>query len=526
MFCSISGQPCAEPVVSRTGYVFERRLIEQALASNGSVCPVSGEPLTRDDLFAVKQPPAGSDTPSSVAVAPKPASATSIPSLLRSLQAEWDAAMLETHALKVQNAQVRQELSRALYQHDAACRVVARLMAEKDTLKLEIDALKRQIRTGAVPAAAPVAAAPAASVSDAMDVDAAVAAPASPTAAPAAALPADVVADFEATNERLSKTRKKRKTPETATADDLAAFTPSTVLESSYAGLASLAVVTPNPATDAPTLLAIAGKSRGTATVDWASKQLAGHLPGQLKASKVSSLVVLSHDTDTPVFAGAVKDHVIVATHAEVSLNIQTPAPVVALAAHPSGNYLFVATAEPAVHLYAAAADGALVATLTPPAAIRDIAVHPDGILLAAALVSGETLVYNVVELEVVATLAADAADAAVLAFSENGFHLAAANASDVQIWDLRKLEVAATLAAPADVRALAFDYTGNYLAVGTAEAHLAAFAYAAKKWTKVAESAVTGAGAITKVAWTAHARGVVAVSDAAKQVILWAAPQ
>lgn len=81
---------------------------------------------------------------------------------------------LETYTLRQQLAQTRQELSTALYQHDAAVRVIGRLIKERDDAR---DALSKVTASG-------VAAAPG---GDEMQVD-------------SNEVPADVVEQINATH--------------------------------------------------------------------------------------------------------------------------------------------------------------------------------------------------------------------------------------------------------------------------------------------------------------------------------------
>lgn len=114
--------PSRSSKLIRAGNVFEKRLIEAYLSENGKD-PVTNDELTIDDLVELKSPRI---------VRPRPPTLTSIPSLLSVFQNEWDALALETYTLRQHLTQTRQELSRALYEHDAAVRVIARLSRERD----------------------------------------------------------------------------------------------------------------------------------------------------------------------------------------------------------------------------------------------------------------------------------------------------------------------------------------------------------------------------------------------------------
>eukprot|EP01018_Ginkgo_biloba_P003536 Gb_26066 [translate_table: standard] len=77
MFCAISGVTPEEPVISKlSGLLFEKRLIEKYIAEHGK-CPISGEPLSTDDLIPVQ---------TNKAVKPRPLQAASIPGMLALFQ--------------------------------------------------------------------------------------------------------------------------------------------------------------------------------------------------------------------------------------------------------------------------------------------------------------------------------------------------------------------------------------------------------------------------------------------------------
>lgn len=137
--CAFSGQPLKEAVVSsKTGHVFERRVIEKHLNDTGQ-CPITGvemNPVT--DLIELQVP---------LTAQPKPIEATSIPGALTLLQSEWDSQMLQVYNLRKSLDQTRKELAHSLYQHDAACRVIARLIKEKDQAEATTRQAKEDLAT-------------------------------------------------------------------------------------------------------------------------------------------------------------------------------------------------------------------------------------------------------------------------------------------------------------------------------------------------------------------------------------------
>ncbi|KAJ8101222.1 Prp19/Pso4-like-domain-containing protein [Lipomyces tetrasporus] len=135
MICAISGTTPQDPVISpNSGSVFDRKLIEGYIAEHGTD-PISGDALSVDSLISIK---------TSITPAPRTPAQASIPALLQSFQNEWDALVLETLTLRQELLKTRQDLSTALYYHDAAVRVVAKLTKERDDAVAELQTLTQR----------------------------------------------------------------------------------------------------------------------------------------------------------------------------------------------------------------------------------------------------------------------------------------------------------------------------------------------------------------------------------------------
>ena len=151
--CEISGEPLLdssdsnnnnEVVVTPSGRICIKRLLLTKLAENGGLDPFETSknlPLSEDQLVTLQVTTAATtngSTESCSPVQPRP-QATSLPSMLGLIQKEYDALVLELFDTRKALEETRRELSQALYQNDAAIRVVARVAQERDAAKQQLE---------------------------------------------------------------------------------------------------------------------------------------------------------------------------------------------------------------------------------------------------------------------------------------------------------------------------------------------------------------------------------------------------
>ncbi|KAI1435087.1 WD40-repeat-containing domain protein [Xylaria sp. CBS 124048] len=472
MLCALSGEAPQEPVVSKlSGSVFEKRLIEKYIEENGKD-PVSGEDLTVEDLLPIK---------TARVVHPRPPALTSIPALLTTFQNEWDALALETYNLKEQLLRTREELATALYQHDAAIRVIARLTRERDEAR---DALSRvSVSAGGGGGGG------GASEDDAMAVD-------------NEGLSEDLIAKIDETQARLSKSRKKRPVPKDwATPDQIATFT---LESSSHLPIAK------------PTTLSF---EAGYAAV--------GGLEGEVSVYSVEagsverSITVGEPVTDSiwegsRVYFSTAKGSVkVFDSGSEIASFTDHAGAATGLAMHPSKAILASVGADKSFVFYDL--DTLQKATrVYTNAALTTCAFHPDGHLFAAGTDTGDIKLYMTNGCQEAATFSLGAPIQA-LAFSENGFWFAATakGQTTVTIFDLRKSGEAAhakVLDIGSAVQHLAWDYSQQFLATaGQAGVTVQQYSKGAKSWSEPLRAAVSNA---VDVAWGENAGKLLIVNS------------
>jgi len=139
--CAISGEcPISDGVViPSSGIICSKRLLLAKIHENGGYDPFSksgNDTLEESQLISLNT---STENSSMMNIAPpKIPTYNSIPSILSTLQKSHDAILLELFDTRQALNETRRELSDALYQNDAAVRVVARISAERDAAREEL----------------------------------------------------------------------------------------------------------------------------------------------------------------------------------------------------------------------------------------------------------------------------------------------------------------------------------------------------------------------------------------------------
>lgn len=542
---TVSGAVPDEPVVSKvSGHLFERRLLEKSVADTG-VDPVTKSPMRfPEDAVVVRATGGASSSSSSAAPKPRPSPAASVPGLIGLFRDEWDSLALETHQLRASLHSARQELAHALYQHDAALRVIARLVRERDAARDAYEA-----RAGAAASLSPASGAqqPSTAASEQQqqqqqEKKEQQQLPAAKRAKTQGALKQEVVDAITALSEQLSKGRKKRAPPAgCATAESVKSFkaleaSPHALHKARTPGLTCVATA-PAAASgggaspSSSSLVASGGLDGDVSLFDAATNAAvatfahSGSSSSKLPAAKraVTDVAFVRRallasagadgavrlwrpakdgggggggffDADDAEAASSPSSSWVVCAEAVEASSSSSPEPVVALAVHPSRDYLATAGADGEWRLYdvaTAASSSAPSSSSSPTAPLSRLvsvpdaasggyssaAFHPDGVILGVGTRGGAVRIWDARSMRAVAKFeghsSVTAAGVTGLSFSENGYYLATGAGDGVKAWDLRKLKNLASVPGPGGsgngenggVSRLAFDPSGYLLA-------------------------------------------------------------
>ncbi|KAI0208882.1 Pre-mRNA-processing factor 19 [Lamellibrachia satsuma] len=414
-------------------------------------------------------------------VKPRPPSATSIPAILKALQDEWDAVMLHSFTLRQQLQTARQELSHALYQHDAACRVIARLTKEVTAAREALATLKPQAGVGGQ-----------AAVGGAALPQPAYGAEAGPETADQpmeeAGMTDEILQKLQEKATLLTAERKKRgKTiPEgLVTSDDIRGFRQL----ASHVGIHSASM---------PGILALdiclrdtskiitGGSDKNAVVFNKDTEQVIASLQGHTK--KVTG--VLYHPEEELVFTASLDSTIRVwgvqQTAPCAHVVRAHDGPVTGISLHATGDYLLSCSTD-SNWAFSDVRQGRVL-TKVPDSSSQALTCaqfHPDGLIFGTGTKDSVIKIWDLKERTNVANFQGHSGAITSISFSENGYYLAtSADDSVVKLWDLRKLKNFKTITMDDkyEVRSLCFDHSGTYLAVAGTDVRV----YLCKQWQEL----------------------------------------
>lgn len=507
-FCAISG----ESIASSTGVyctkdqnIYKKEVLIKWLEENNSTSPFNNQIIIHpeNDLFPL--------APQSKHVFPRPPAINSIPATLLMLQNEWDALMLETFNLKTQFHTTQQELANTLYENDAAKRVIARLIKERDEARVALSEFKVQFVAKPSSSTGPSTKR---AEEEIMDVD-----------GQAAVLPREVADLVDTVSEELSSARRKRKAPETlATLDQLSEYkvvhewnTINSAKEPAVSCMAisstdkiiiggidgTLSLLQPPSPSSLPAFATATSKAhkKSITSVAWAGSDtfLSASLDGCVKVWSLESSTAKKDVGGVRIKGSGGGETLYQSGVANMSL-------------HPSASFFASSGVDESEWALTDLSTFTQLTSTKTTSPLHTGAFHPDGILYAAAS-STSAVLYDIKTSHPASSL--DHPGLVDVAFSENGYHFATAGHTSVYFWDLRKLQVFHRIDGLDGVTGVRFDASGKYVGVsGSALFQM----WAVKKWEIVKEVGVD----VVDFVWGRDAKFVVSGGDG-RRVCLFA---
>lgn len=213
---------------------------------------------------------------------------------------------------------------------------------------------------------------------------------------------------------------------------------------------------------------------------------------------------------------------------------------IVGLAIHPTQRHLIVACSSGSMYLVENAEENEwkIVAKFQGLVENQEdvkctcIGLHPDGLILGIGCSNGSVGVWDLKTEKLASTLKGSTPSSiSCLHFSEKGYHVATGmEDGSVSVWDLRKQKIIATPSAPNDdygIATICFCPVGKYLAYGTSTGEV--FITVVKGWdTKILlsdEKKRGKAGAVSGVVWGKGALSVYAAYANERMVKFWGVP-
>eukprot|EP00913_Durusdinium_trenchii_P023737 g22295.t1 len=442
--------------------------------------------LREDDLVSIK---------GNTAIRPRPATAASIPGMLTLLQSEWDALMSETFELK-------------LYQHDAACRVIARLIRERDMVKAQNQKLQEELSS--------------APLSGAIREDA------------DTGITPEILQKMKELADSLSKTRKQKHFPDLNPLTELKKFKcvgTHPIHKSTEPGILCVDV----HKTEQHRVVT-GGVDTQVVLFDSEKGGLVQKLTGHAK--KVTSVclhptkdVVVSGSSDASAKVWTCTGPEWTAAYTCAHTVRKHQAEVTEISIHPLGDYFLTTALDKSWAMHDLHVGRCVKHLRGLETSYPCMKWHPDGMILAAGTQGHAVDVWDIkdwggragraraqtpaevpCEQKVVATLTGHQGSVEALSFSGNGYYLATGSKDGtVKLWDLRKPLNIQTLQLESPVNTVAFDTTGQYLSVGAEVVQI--YNFASKSSLTEAVTLKDHGDAVMGVCFSQHARSLATVS-------------